>query len=91
MQRSRVYTNVSKQNSLYISREESSENSYQVLFVNADLEGSWLYSGPGSKLTLYSPPLYVLLRKKMASKDQLLIKSQQPDIIKVKINSGLWM
>ena len=44
MQWSRICTNVSRQNSLQISREESSENSYRVLFVNANLEGSWLYS-----------------------------------------------
>jgi len=40
--------------SLYISKEESNGNSYRVLFVNANLKGSWLNSGPGTKLTFIS-------------------------------------
>ena len=33
----------------------------------------------------------MLSRKETAPKDQLLMKGQQPDIIKVKINGGLQM
>jgi len=33
----------------------------------------------------------MLSRKETASRDQLPMKSQQPDVIKVKINDGLWM
>ena len=33
----------------------------------------------------------MLSRKEMASRDQLPMKSQQPDIIKVKIDSGSQM
>jgi len=38
MQQVYICTNVSKYNSLYISRDESNGNSYWVLFVYLDLE-----------------------------------------------------
>jgi len=37
------------------------------------------------------PPLYVLSKKETTSRDQFLMKSQQPDVIKVKIDDGSWM
>jgi len=40
---------------LYISKAQYSEDSHRVLFVIADLEGSWLNSGPGTKLTITLP------------------------------------